>query len=36
MYPSAPGATQSSWSYDFVRDRTRDGRKFRMLNIIDG
>ena len=23
------------WSYDFVEDRTRDGRKFRMLNVID-
>ncbi len=23
------------WSYDFVADRTNDGRAFRMLNIID-
>ena len=23
------------WSYDFVEDRTHDGRKFRLLNIID-
>ena len=23
------------WSYDFVESRTHDGRKFRMLNIID-
>ena len=23
------------WSYDFVEDRTHDGRKYRMLNIID-
>jgi putative transposase len=23
------------WSYDFVEDRTHDGSKFRMLNIID-
>lgn len=23
------------WSYDFVEDRTYNGRKFRMLNIID-
>jgi putative transposase len=23
------------WSYDFVEDRTHDGRKFRMLNIVD-
>lgn len=24
------------WAYDFGSDRTRDGRKFRMLNIIHG
>jgi putative transposase len=23
------------WSYDFVEDRTHDGRKFRLLNVID-
>jgi putative transposase len=23
------------WSYDFVEDRTREGRKYRMLNHID-
>ena len=23
------------WSYDFVHDRTHDGRKFRLLTIID-
>jgi putative transposase len=23
------------WSYDFVEDRTHDGRKYRMLNVID-
>jgi putative transposase len=23
------------WSYDLVEDRTHDGRKFRMLNVID-
>ena len=23
------------WSYDFVEDRTHDGRKFRMLTVID-
>ncbi len=23
------------WSYDFVEDRTHDGRKFRTLNVID-
>ena len=24
------------WSYDFVMDRTHDGRAFRMLTVIDG
>lgn len=23
------------WSYDFVESRTHDGRRFRMLNLID-
>ena len=23
------------WSYDFVQDRTHDGRKYRMLNVVD-
>jgi hypothetical protein len=23
------------WSYDFVADRTREGRKYRMLNVLD-
>ena len=23
------------WSYDFVEERTHDGRRFRLLNIID-
>ena len=23
------------WSYDFVEDHTHNGRKFRMLNVID-
>jgi len=23
------------WSYDFVEDRTHDGRRYRMLNVID-
>jgi transposase InsO family protein len=23
------------WSYDFVEDKTHDGRKFRMFNVID-
>jgi putative transposase len=25
----------TSWSYDFVQDRTHDGRSFRMLTIMD-
>jgi transposase InsO family protein len=23
------------WSYDFVEDRTHDGKKYRMLNVVD-
>src|SRR5918994_7342908 len=23
------------WSYDFVEDRTHDGRKYRMLHVLD-
>jgi len=23
------------WSYDFMQDRTEDGRRFRMLTVID-
>ena len=23
------------WSHDFVEDRTHDGRRFRMLNVVD-
>jgi hypothetical protein len=23
------------WSYDFVEDRKHDGRKFRLLNVLD-
>jgi putative transposase len=23
------------WSYDFLEDRTHDGRKYRMLNVLD-
>jgi len=30
-----PECPNHVWSYDFVEDRTHDGRKFRMLNIID-
>ena len=30
-----PERANHVWAYDFVQDRTRDGRKFRMLTIID-
>ena len=30
-----PGHRNHVWSYDFVEDRTHDGRKFRMLNVLD-
>jgi transposase InsO family protein len=32
LRPSWPGHV---WAYDFVQDRTRDGRKVRMLTVID-
>lgn len=32
LWPEYPNHV---WSYDFVEGRTHDGRKFRMLNIID-
>ena len=30
-----PEHRNHGWSYDFVEDRTHDGRKVRMLNVID-
>lgn len=30
-----PERSNHVWSYDFVKARTNDGRKFRMLNLID-
>ena len=30
-----PGRPNHVWSYDFVEDRTHNGRRFRMLNVID-
>ena len=30
-----PERTNHVWAYDFVEDRTRDGRKLRMLNVVD-
>ena len=32
---SVPGAPNQVWSIDFMSDSLRDGRKFRLLNIID-
>lgn len=29
------GRSNHVWSYDFVEDRTHDGRKYRMLTVID-
>jgi hypothetical protein len=33
--PLRPERPNHVWSYDFVEARTHDGRKFRMLNLID-
>ena len=30
-----PERANHVWAYDFVEDRTRDGRKIRMLNVVD-
>lgn len=30
-----PERANHVWSYDFMEDRTHDGRRFRMLNVID-
>ena len=30
-----PGRANHVWAYDFVEDRTRDGRKFRMLTVVE-
>ena len=30
-----PERANHVWSYDFVEDRTREGRRFRTLNVID-
>lgn len=30
-----PERANHVWAYDFVEDRTRDGRKFRVLNVVD-
>jgi putative transposase len=30
-----PERANHVWSYDFVEDRTHDGRKYRMLNVVD-
>jgi transposase InsO family protein len=30
-----PERANHVWAYDFVEDRTRDGRKLRLLNVVD-
>lgn len=35
LHSAAAGISNHVWSYDFVEDRTHNGRKFRMLNVID-
>ena len=30
-----PERANHVWAYDFVEDRTRDGHRFRMLNVVD-
>ncbi len=30
-----PERVNDVWAYDFVEDRTRDGRKIRLLNVVD-
>ena len=30
-----PERANHVWAYDFVKDRTRDGRKIRMLNVVE-
>ena len=33
--PKRPQKKNHVWSYDFVSDQTYNGKKFRVLNIID-
>jgi putative transposase len=35
LRPARPERPNHVWSYDFVQDRTADGRVYRTLNIID-
>ena len=35
MYPPPAQVPQSRLVLDFVEDRTHDGRKYRMLNVVD-
>ena len=35
VHPSSAERPNHVWSYDFVADRTHDGKAFRMLCIID-
>ncbi|MGG5891181.1 DDE-type integrase/transposase/recombinase, partial [Falsiroseomonas sp. HC035] len=32
---ASKAGTVQAWAYDFVEDRTRDGRRFRMLCVVD-
>ena len=36
MRPAAAEGLNQVWAYDFVADRTRDARKFRMRCVVDG
>lgn len=35
MHPTAITVSGHAWSYDFIEGRTHDGRKLRILSIID-
>ena len=35
VYPPPARVPNHVWSYDFVEDRTHDGRKYWMLNVVD-
>ena len=35
MPPVRPAYRHHVWSYDFVADRTHDGRPLRILNVLD-
>jgi hypothetical protein len=35
LEPAPPEYPNHVWSYDFIEDRTHEGRRFHMLNVID-